>query len=753
MTKLWARHRSDALVILLLACLCALFFWRIITPVAGDRGYFPSGDFTDQFYVFGVFEARHLLQGRLPLWNPYTYGGHPFLADIQSAIFYPPSLLTILLSAPWGFPLLALELEAIVHVFLSGLFTYLFARRLLRRTFPALVAAVVFAFGGYLTSYPIQQLAILEVGVWLPLILLLLSVAWERWQARGEKRTFVWAGLALGMSLLAGHPQSSMYVFYVAVLYWAYETYRGVGGLRPKIALFCLFLLIGLGVAAVQLVPGLEFMLHSTRAQGTYEEMAHGFPLHDLLQIVLPGVLSQWSPLYVGILPLLLACLGVYVVRDRRVFLWAALALLALLLSLGGSTFLYSPFYLGVPGFGIFRGQERAAYVFSFSVAILAGYGADELFDSWSQIVEARLGRFSRGLVLVAVASVALVFLFLFGWLRAGLAAASPFGPMLNRAILLLILVSVGAGCIYAVRRRLAGVRALMAVMALAIVFDLFTINWQNNVRATNPLDEYGPRALLAPIQADQELARVYNEWRLPGNYGMVYEVEDIGGASPLRLSEYAELVDAVPVERLWELMNVKYVITWRGSLVPETELLYEEPAGEDTTYLHKLDEHLPRAYVVHQAQVSRGQEALELLADPEFDPLATVVLEEEPGLALGDGRVSGDASVSIVEYQPTRIVLDVETEADGILVLSELYYPGWRAFVDGSEVRIHRVDYALRGVELESGARRVEFVYDPTSVKVGFLLTVVVLCLSGGLALRSSVGALRNLRQSGGRS
>jgi hypothetical protein len=753
MRKLWARYGSDVLVVLLLASLCVLFFWRIFTPVAGDRGYFPSGDFTDQFYVFGVFEARHLLQGQLPLWNPYTYGGHPFLADIQSAIFYPLSLLTIILSAPWGFPLLALELEAMAHVFLSGLFTYLFARRLLGRTFPALVAAVVFAFGGYLTSYPIQQLAILEVDIWLPLILLLLDIAWERWQERGERRTFVWAGLALGMSLLAGHPQSAMYVFYVMVLYWAYETYRGRGGLRPRIALFCLFLLIGVGVAAVHLVPGLEFMLHSTRAQGTYEEMAHGFPLHDLLQMVLPGVLSQWSPLYVGILPLLLACLGVYVVRDRRVFFWAGLALLALLLSLGGNTFLYSPFYLGVPGFGIFRGQERAAYVFSFSVAILAGYGASELLDSWSRLVETRLGRFTRGLVLVAVASVALVFVFLFGWLRAGLAAASPFGPMLNRAILLLVFVSLGAGCIYAVQRRLSSIRVLMAVMALVIVFDLFTINWQNNVQATNPWDEYGPRPLLAPIQADQDLGRVYNEWRLPGNYGMVYEVEDIGGASPLRVKWYAELVDAVPVERLWELMNVRYVITWRGSLVPETELLYEEPAAEDTTYLHRLEEHLPRAYVVHQAQVSRGQEALEFLADPEFDPLATVVLEEEPGLALAGDGASSDSTVSIVDYQPTRIALDVETEANGILVLSEVYYPGWRARVDGREVRIHRVDYVLRGVELDRGAHRVEFVYDPTSFKVGLLLTVVALCLSGGLALRSAVGALRDRRQPGGRS
>jgi hypothetical protein len=324
---------------------------------------------------------------------------------------------------------------------------------------------------------------------------------------------------------------------------------------------------------------------------------------------------------------------------------------------------------------------------------------------------------------------VALVLVFLFGWLRAGLAVESPFGAMVNRAVLLLVFVAFGVGCLCAVQRRVTSTRLLMSAMALVVVFDLFTVNWQNNYQPANPVDEYGPRALLAPIQADHDLARVYNEWRLPGNYGMVYEIEDIGGASPLRLEWYAELADAVPLERLWELMNVKYVLTWRGTLLPPSEVLYEEPKGQDTTYLHRLDEYLPRAYVVYQAEVRRGQEALELLADPEFDPLQTVVLEEEPGIIL-EGASARDSTVSIVDYQPSRITLDVETAADGILVLSEVYYPGWRAYVDGVEAKIHRADHALRAVEVEGGSHRVELVYDPLSFKLGGAMTGVALSL-----------------------
>lgn len=735
----WSRLRSDGAAVALLAVLCALFFWRIISPNPMDRGYFPSGDFSDQFYVFGVLEARHLLTGHLPFWNPYTFGGHPFLADIQAAIFYPLSLITVFLSAPWKFPIYALELEAICHFFLGGLFTYLFAKRLLKRPFPALVAALTFTYGGYLTSYPVQQLAILEVSIWLPLILLLLSIAWERWQRWGEKRSLVWAGLVLGISLLAGHPQSSMYIFYVVILYGAFQTWGGGGKLWPKVGLFCLFLLTGLGVAAVQLVPGLEYMLLSTRAQGTYAEMAHGFPIHDLLQMFLPGMLSYWSPLYVGILPLLLASLAVYLIRDRRVVLWAVLALLALLLSLGGNTFLYTPFYLLAPGFGIFRSQERAAYVFSFAMAMLSGYGACQLFHSMPTVTRKRLRAFNWGLLFAALASIVLVFSFLYGWLRAGLALDSPFGPMLNRAILLVIFLLFSMGCIYARQRRLAGMRILMVVTGLVIVFDLFTANWQNNFQATNPQKEYGPRLLLAPIQADEGTFRACNEFRLPGNYGMIYEVEDIGGASPLRLSWYDELVMALPAERLWELMNVKYVITWRRVLLPSTELLYEEPSGEDTTYLHRLEDHLPRAYVVHRAYVLKGEEGLKLLADPEFDPLETVILEEEPDLELQD-KLRAQSMVRILEYEPTRIVLEAEVAADGILVLSEVYYPGWQARVDGQKTRIYRANHALRALPLEAGSHRVELVYAPLSFKIGFFISAIVLTITACVAVWGTI-------------
>ena len=118
--KSW--NRTDWLILILFTGLVALFFWRILTPDAANRQSFPPGDFYDQFWAFTTFDVRELGAGRLPLWSPFTFAGSPFWADVQAAVLYPLSLLTLLLSAPWGFSAYALSLEAILHFWLAAFF-------------------------------------------------------------------------------------------------------------------------------------------------------------------------------------------------------------------------------------------------------------------------------------------------------------------------------------------------------------------------------------------------------------------------------------------------------------------------------------------------------------------------------------------------------------------------------------------------------------------------------------------------------
>jgi len=322
--------RWDAGAMAFLLVVTLLFHWPLITPDLARRQSYPDGDFYVQFHAFASYEHDRLWAGELPLWNPYTFGGHPFLADVQAAVFYPPSLLAILLSGPGPLSALWLELEAMAHFYLAALFTYLFVRRLLRlesgqmsklqiancklqiagrksksrkwangqmgegvcAIAGPIVAALTFAFGGYLTGYPPLQLAILETQVWLPLILLLLDVGLSerRWPF------VVGAGGAWGMALLAGHPQSAMYVLYGALLYGLYRAWRARSPWWWAALAHLAWIGIGFGLAAVHLLPAWEFMRLSVRSSATYAELAGGFGWRDLAQYLLPGAFTHWSP-------------------------------------------------------------------------------------------------------------------------------------------------------------------------------------------------------------------------------------------------------------------------------------------------------------------------------------------------------------------------------------------------------------------------------------------------------------------------
>jgi hypothetical protein len=771
----WSRR--DWAAFALLALLVALFFWRILTPNLADRASFPPGDFSYQFWAFATFDARELSAGRLPLWNPYTYAGAPFWADIQSAVFYPLSLLTLLLSGPWGFSLFALEVEAVFHFWLAGMFTYLFVRRLTGHRGAALLSAIAFTFGGYLTGYPSQQLAVLEVDVWLPLLLFFADRALVDRSGEGLKLR-AWpnlpdalaAGLAWGLALLAGHPQSALFVFYTATLYVLFLTLATAyvtrntqstahhGSLYHKLrnvaVAWGLMLAVGFGTAAMAWLPGLEYMRLSVRAAGLYDKMAGGFPLYDPIQMLLPGSVSLYSPLYVGVLPLLLAIWAALSARRREAIFWGALAAGTFLLSFGGETFLYTPFYLLAPGFSIFRDQERVAFVFSFAMAVLAGFGLKyQISNIKSQILNLKspISNFQSLVSALLVGALGLVVLFFYALNDAGWKDDSPFNPLLSRSVWLVILLALMWGAL-----RLAGghrlrnthyATLLPAGFLLLTAFDLFTVNWRTNVSPGLPEAQTATPAVVQAIQKDAapgEVFRVYNEYRIYENYGVPYALEDAWGASPLRLARYDEIYHTLRMERLWELLNVKYVITWRKELYAPSEIIYQEPKGKDVTYVHRLQKVAPRAWMVYHTEAVGDGAALSRLDAFDFDPARTALIPPDASVPLGRPAGGQAGSVEVMRRTAGWLSLKVVTPADGLLVLSEIDYPGWQAMVDGREVPIVRADYTLRGIPVPAGGHSVDITYRPATVTWGGVISAATL---GALIVAGLWTALRRRR------
>jgi hypothetical protein len=734
----------EALIIAALLLLPLLFWWRLWALNPADRAVIPEGDFTEQYCPLQLFAARELAAGRLPAWDPYINAGQPGLADIQTGFFYPLNLLPNLVLAFLGLPfgVGVLTAQVILHFSLASLFTYLFVRHLARRAgaripaarFAGAVAALAFTYAGYLTTFPVQQLTILETAVWLPLVLFFLDRAYHHPHPRPQ---IILAGIALACALLAGHPQTAMYVVYATLAYGLFVCFTSRRTFRASRLLpLILTLVLGMALAAVQLVPTLAFITRSTRAGLDYDAVAWGLPLIEMTHLLYPGYFGG-SPQYIGILPPILAATAFFVVRARRqVVFWLIFGAVALLLAFGGHTFFYSAAYLVVPGFGAVRNQERIIYLFSFAVSILAGYGALTLVQPLDRLARKGFGRFVRGLTWVWVACLALTALFYFGYLQ-GLqqeVEVNLFEGVLRHHVLVLLVLG-GSVALFSLRQTGRARRSWLMALTLGLIWlNLFTVNWRFNLAAPVPGGPFPETGLVTFLKEQSGTFRISSAGLLPGgaSAGIVYELEDITGNTPLRLDAFQQFEERVGSWRRWQLLNVEYVLKRREVDGPGLERVHEE--GEVKVY--RISDPLSRAWVVHSTVIADDDQAIDLLNAEAFDPRATAVLPPESReLALPEGGAAGSAA-RVVEALPGKLVLSVSPGDDGLLVVSQPFYPGWQARVDGVRTPIYRVNYLLQGVPVKAGSRRVDLSYHLSPVPALVSLAVLVGCLAG-LVLR----------------
>lgn len=554
----------------------------------------------------------------------------------------------------------------------------------------------------------------------------------------------VWA-----MLLLAGHPQSAMYVGYTALAWGMYRAWRvGLGPWRGAV-LVAVSALLGLLLAAAGWLPGIEYARLSVRAAASYDKLAHGFPFRDLVGVILPGVVSLWSPLYVGILPLILAVYAL--VRAWRAYdtvFWAALGGVALLLSFGGGLFVYPVFYWLAPGFNIFQGQERAAFLVAFALAMLAGAGLAGLLASVGEGKETqrrkgakeeedRRGPFASLWIGVALLLVGLGLALVAGvWAARGPVAGDGRAELWSLALVGAWLAAFALLALAWLRwpRR----RAWWVGLAIALVaVDLLRVAQPLLAGPLPPADLGYPAALIEPLQA-AGTTRVENEYRLPANYGILHNVQDTWGASPLRTQRYADFYAAVPPERRRRLLGVGSFLTWHNDapgMMEIARLPVVNPANgaQETTYLLQAAPG-PRAWLVGHVEVMDDAEALARLADPAFDPWQTALVAPEGGVeTLYTASLQPLATIAQPTYRqlaPGHVVVEVAADAPALLALSEMWYPGWQATVDGAPAPLLRAYNTLMAVPVPAGAHTVELRFDPPSVKIGLAVSGLALAL-----------------------
>jgi hypothetical protein len=661
------------------------------------------------------FVAQSFARGELPLWDPYTYCGMPFYANLTAQLFYPPALAAILLSNWTGAEHLLywLELQMAAHVFLAGAFTYWLLRRMNLARAPAIVGATIYQLGAY-TASQAEHLGAIDAAAWLPL-------AWLCVISLGERFRWRWlAGLAcaLAMSLLAGFPATAAVVFISSFLLAAILTL-----LRRQSPL----VLIGTAIAAVwavllaaiQLFPTLQLSrLSVAQYRSHYLNTGGGMPLQSLVSLVLPnhfGIFqfdgATWKRpwevtflyTYCGIPALVFAVLALAYRRNRYAAPIALLTLCAALWMLGDSTPVGKTVFVSLPD--AVKGSLYAAFAlcaFSLGMAVLAGLGAGKVLHG--------RGRWVQAAVVVVVAADLIA-----------LSSGRPFNTVDEQ-----LDPGIGYDHYAGVPQIPAEIRRLTNQNVPPWRVD--AMEGYPDMVTHGPLFEYpsangnDPFALIRLMQV-----------RLSFCQGVLW-------------GRYYEIAN--PDSPLLKLMNVRYVLASHVLAKPGALKEVLELPG---THIYENPGVLPRFFLVNRVRRAANMDAaLSMLRARDFDARAEAVVEAALVAQALPPAIRSAAPpagrVRVLEYGAREFSLETDAAAPAFLVTSETAYPGWHAWLDGQERAPLTTDVAFRGLPVPAGKHLVKMRFDP---EILWRSAWVTLAAAIALALAVWFGDNRQARQS----
>lgn len=708
------------------------FFGSFVT----DRDAMLFGtDMISQAYQSRAFAVQEVAAGRgLPRWNPFVYGGLPYLSILPYPVYYPTSLLYFAIplhrAIGWAF---------VLHFLLAGGLAYGLARELRLQPGAAVVTGVAYMFTGYLVSHLYAgQDGRMFAMTWTPALFLLA----ERAITRRRVHWFLWLTAVVALQLFTPHVQMTYFAALGVAAYVAFRLIvigRRERVWRPALILFAGFvgayLLAGL-IALVEIWPTLDMVKFSHRAARGYGYASSwAMPVQETLAMVWPGfqgtLETYWgsNPFklhteYLGAVPVLLAVLALSARRTAQTWFFAGLALAGLLFAYGGATPLHGLLYWTLPMMKSFRAPAMMFSVVALAVVVLAGYGAQAFYDRREALANARHpawlvlgglgGLWALGWFWVATAPAGFAGFWtglLYGDLEpAKAAAASAAMDGFSRGLGLFALCwTVGlAACWAAARGRITPLAACILLAALTLL-DL----WRVDRRFYDVLPVSRITTVDSSVRFLQEQPGPFRALPLPDSYGpndlMLFRIESVTGSQNFRLRWWDDLVgedmSRLADARVWRLLNLQYLLTRQPLQVPELERVHE--GGGPTVFAWTQPS--AGAWFVHAtAERLAGVAPSAAVLDPAFDPERVALLEPGTRAPRLDPAGAGQGTVRWVERAPGTLALDVETPADGLLVLSEIYHPYWEPTVDGQPVPLLQVDVALRGVPVPAGRHRV---------------------------------------------
>ncbi len=722
------RWPGSLTVPLVLFLIIACFYWKLVFTYQYDWVWGP--DLAEQVLPWYEEESRQMQQGQFPLWDPHSWLGQSFLGQAQPGAAYPLNWLLWLIPKHDGhIRMWALQWYYVVIHFMAALFMYLLCRDLKRSRGASLVAALVFSLAGYVgwTDWP----QMVNGAVWTPLVFLFLLRA-----ARGEQQ---WAsaalcGTALGMSWLSGHHQVPIFLMLAAGGTWLYYTLKD-GRVDWRIArLAAAAMVFALMVGALQILPAQEYGKLAWRWVGApdhvgwkdvvpyYVHAARGLHPMYLFLILIPTPADHASP-FLGVVAVSLALLGIAVWwRQHAVKVFSAIAIGALVYSLGANSVMSGFIYAVVPFVEKARVPAMATLLFHAGFACLAAFGVDALGVAREALLTEPTASQSPWLrrMNLGIAGFAVL---LGGSLLVIYLAKQYKWDMDSRVGVTFLCTTLMAVLLYAWRSGNLGQRQAVTLLTLLLLLEVgnlaeYMLSDRSDFGRRNFADKAWGNADIAEfLHAQPGPFRLETATEdIVGNWGDYYNLDFMRAQAGVTVNTF-ELEAHIPQTQ--KLLGVKYVLG-RKPTANDQKVAFQ---GTSNVVVYENPAPFPRAWTVHEVVPIRFKGEGRMFIIKQVDELRNKVLMigDAPKLAC-PGTTD---QVSITKYEPARVDIDAQMNCDGMLVLSDNYYPGWHAEVDGRDTEIHEVDLALRGVFVPQGKHTVTFRYRPASFLLGLALTL----------------------------
>jgi len=684
-------------------------FWPLLIPVwiflSGITGFpYSSNDalYSDlviSHYPNAIFLQRSLIYDHVvPLWSPTILSGYPFAANPLAGLWYPPGWFALLFPLPLGF-----NITVILHILWGGLGMYNLLRRERLSHMAALFGALAFeSLPKIIAHYGAGHLTLVYALVWTPWLLLATYP-----QTNGSRwRKVLSPGFLLAVIFLAD-PRWAVYAGLLWIAYYFAGWRKKELRFRSLISIFLSQSLIAALLAAPLAIPLLEYTRLSTRISLTANDvLADSLPPIRLLGLLFPDFSGhhEWM-LYPGGVVLILTVVTLLTIgyRSRSTF-WIAVFLVTVLFALGE----YVPgmeALAQLPGFNLLRVPPRALFLSGIALTVSAACGLDVLLEDWMDLPQKRIKLTLMGLVTFALVLTLSIGVITGQWERNYLWGVA-------------MIVAASLGVWLQMGRRISSTVVFVLFLAISLI-DWGQINSSVLTFRDNQIVLAENEQVTTYLSMQKGNFRNYSpSYSLPQQTAVMYGLSLVDGVDPLQLSSYSEFME--------EATGVNS----QGYSVTLPPFANADPQHDNAIYS-------PNATMMGLLNVRF------LIAD--FDlPVDGLVLRERFGTTrIYENLEVGPrawvqmnnhtvAKTTLIDWKPNRIIMTAD--GPGILVLSEIAYPGWRVYVDGEKVSIEKYNDILRAVKLLPGNHEVKFLFYPLSVYiglVGFVLGVILVFFS----------------------